>query len=188
MGAKIDQKSIKKWHPRWNASWHRFLNDFVGFGVPSWEAIKNRIEKTMQKTKPFGTRLGPSSGCQGRRDVLRPSPTGPGATRRAGNPPRRPPGPPPFRAKIPVKKETVLDVLTRLGPEARRISFSIRGQLAEPPQRPLGQARVLATGSEMTPWNSHARSTESAEHIWLDISIQPVSKKTNWQERYTSWV
>ena len=62
LGAKIDQKSIEKWNPRWNASWHRFLNDFVGFGVPSWEAksIKNRIEKTMQKTKPFGTRLGVS--------------------------------------------------------------------------------------------------------------------------------
>ena len=43
------------------------------------KSIKNRIEKTMQKTKPFGTRLGPSSGCQGGRDVLRPNPTGPGA-------------------------------------------------------------------------------------------------------------
>ena len=123
-GAKIDQKSIEKWNPRWNASWHRFLNDFVGFGVPSWEAksIKNRIEKTMQKTKPFGTRLGPSSGCQGRRDVLRPSAAQPNGSKILS---RRPPGPPPFRAKIPVKKETVLDVLTRLGPEARRIFLII---------------------------------------------------------------
>ena len=50
------------------------------------KSIKNHIEKTMQKTKPFGTHLGPSSGCQGRRDVLRPNPTGPNGTRRAENP------------------------------------------------------------------------------------------------------
>ena len=87
-------------------------------GKMDQKSIKNRIEKTMQKTKPFGTRLGPSSGRQGGRDVLRPSTARPGALEIL---PRRPPGPPPFRAKIPVKKETVLDVLTRLGPEARRI-------------------------------------------------------------------
>ena len=45
------------------------------------KSIKNHMEKTMQKTKPFGTRLGPSSGCQGGRDVLRPNPARPGATR-----------------------------------------------------------------------------------------------------------
>ena len=50
------------------------------------KSIKNHMEKTMQKTKLFGTRLGPSSGCQGGRDVLRPSTARPGATRRAGNP------------------------------------------------------------------------------------------------------
>ena len=50
------------------------------------KSIKNRIERTMKKTKPFGTRLGPSSGRQGGRDVLRPSTTRPNATRRAGNP------------------------------------------------------------------------------------------------------
>ena len=50
------------------------------------KSIKNRIEKTMQKTEPFGTRLGPSSGCQGGRDVLRPSTARPNATQRAGNP------------------------------------------------------------------------------------------------------
>ena len=43
------------------------------------KSIKNRIEKTMQKTKLFGTRLGPSSGCQRGRDVLRPNSTGPNA-------------------------------------------------------------------------------------------------------------
>ena len=38
MGAKIDQTSIQKLSPRWNASWHRFWNDFDGFWVPNWEA------------------------------------------------------------------------------------------------------------------------------------------------------
>ena len=38
------------------------------------KSIKNRIEKTMQKTKPFGTRLGPSSAYQGGRDVFRSNP------------------------------------------------------------------------------------------------------------------
>ena len=52
-------------------------------------SIKNHIEKTMQKTKPFGTRLGPSSGCQGRRHVLRPNSARPSATQRAENPLRR---------------------------------------------------------------------------------------------------
>ena len=28
LGAKIDSKSIKKWRPRWSASWHRFLTIF----------------------------------------------------------------------------------------------------------------------------------------------------------------
>ena len=50
------------------------------------KSIKNQIAKTKQKTKPFGTRLGPSSGCQDGRDVLRPNPTGPNATRRDENP------------------------------------------------------------------------------------------------------
>ena len=42
---EIDQKSIKKWSPRWNASRHRFLKDFGWFGVPSWDgkSIKNRF-------------------------------------------------------------------------------------------------------------------------------------------------
>ena len=43
--AKVHQKSIKKWSPRWNASRHRFLNDFDWFRVPSWDgkSIKNRF-------------------------------------------------------------------------------------------------------------------------------------------------
>ena len=32
--------------------------------------------------------------------------------------------------------------------------------LVQPPGRPLGQGRVLAPGSEITPWNSHARSAD----------------------------
>ena len=50
------------------------------------KSIRNRIEKKMQKTRPFGTRLGPSSGCQRGRDVLRPNPARPNGTRRAENP------------------------------------------------------------------------------------------------------
>ena len=50
------------------------------------KSIKHRIEKKMQKTRPFGTRLGPSSGCQRGRDVLRPNPARPNGTRRAENP------------------------------------------------------------------------------------------------------
>ena len=125
VGSKNWTKSIKKWSPRWNASWHRFLNDFVGFWMPSPEAksIKNRIEKTMQKTKPFGTRLGPSSGCQRGRDVHRPNATRPSATQRAENPLPGAARAAALRAKIQVKKETVLDVLTRLGPEARRFNY-----------------------------------------------------------------
>ena len=90
------------------------------------KSIKNRIEKTIQKTKPFGTRLGPSSGCQGGRDVLRPNPTGPSATRRDENPfPGGRQGRRTSRKNRPVKnnKETVIRVLTRLGPEARRILY-----------------------------------------------------------------
>ena len=56
------------------------------------KSIKNRIEKTMQKTKPFGTRLGPSSGCQGGRDVLRPSTARPSATQRNPTGRKSPPG------------------------------------------------------------------------------------------------
>ena len=42
---------LKKWSPSWNASWHRFLIDFGGFCVPSWEpsAIKKRSKKASKK-------------------------------------------------------------------------------------------------------------------------------------------
>ena len=42
--AKIDPKSIRIWSPRWSASWHRFLIDFGGFLVASWDgkSIKNQ--------------------------------------------------------------------------------------------------------------------------------------------------
>ena len=78
------------------------------------KSIKNRVEKTIQKTKPFGTRLGPSSGCQGGRDVLRPNAARPGATWRAENPLPGAAWAAALRAKILIKnnKETVLDVLT----------------------------------------------------------------------------
>ena len=44
MEAKINKKHIHKWVPRLNASWHRVLSDFVGFGEPSWRQVglKNR--------------------------------------------------------------------------------------------------------------------------------------------------
>ena len=128
--SKIDRKMESKMECILASIFERFcwiLGAKLG-GKIDQKSIKNRIEKTMQKTKPFGTRLGPSSGCQGRRDVLRPSTARPDATRRDPARPNAleilspgPPGPPPFRAKILVKKETVLDVLTRLGLEARRI-------------------------------------------------------------------
>ena len=31
-----DQKTLHKWSPRWNASWHWSFNDFVRCLVPSW--------------------------------------------------------------------------------------------------------------------------------------------------------
>ena len=44
----VDQKSITKWSPRWNASRHRFLKDFGWFWVPSWDgkSFKNRFLAT----------------------------------------------------------------------------------------------------------------------------------------------
>ena len=47
-----------------------------------------------------------------------------------------------------------------LGPPSRK-AWTPPPSPAEPPRRPLGQARVLAPGSEITPWNSHARSADS---------------------------
>ena len=44
LGAKIDQKSIKKWSHDGMASWHRFFMDFGGFWRPSWchDRVENR--------------------------------------------------------------------------------------------------------------------------------------------------
>ena len=86
--SKIDRKMESKMECILASIFERFcwiLGAKLG-GKIDQKSIKNRIEKTMQKTKPFGTRLGPSSGCQGRRDVLRPSPAQSSAARRAGNP------------------------------------------------------------------------------------------------------
>ena len=51
MGAKIDQKSIQKWSPRWNVSRHRFFTHVNGFWEASWEAkwTKNRSKKALEK-------------------------------------------------------------------------------------------------------------------------------------------
>ena len=126
-GPSWEQKSIEKWSPRCNASWHRFLNDFVGFWVPSWEgkSIKNQSKiastKRCKKQSRLGRVLGRLRAVKGAAtysDPVRRDPAQPSGSKILS---RRPPGPPPFRAKIPVKKETVLDVLTRLGPEARQI-------------------------------------------------------------------
>ena len=55
MGAKINQKSIQKWNPRWNAARHRFLTHFNGFWETSWEAkwTKNRSKKALEKGIDF---------------------------------------------------------------------------------------------------------------------------------------
>ena len=42
MGAKTDQKSIKKRSPRWMASWHRFFLDFDRFWEASWEGNRSQ--------------------------------------------------------------------------------------------------------------------------------------------------
>ena len=44
LGAKINEKSIKKGIQHGNASWHRFLMDLGGFPVSSWDgkSIKKR--------------------------------------------------------------------------------------------------------------------------------------------------
>ena len=88
---KTDQKMESKMECILASIFERFcwiLGAKLG-GKIDQKSIKNHIEKTMQKTKPFGTRLGPSSGCQGRRHVLRPNAARPNATQRAENPLRR---------------------------------------------------------------------------------------------------
>ena len=56
LGAKIDQKSIKKGVQHGKASWHRFLSDFGGFWVPSWtpKTIKNRSKSGVQDGMHLG--------------------------------------------------------------------------------------------------------------------------------------
>ena len=51
MGAKIDEKSIKKWSQDGKASWHRFLMDFGGFLEASWEGkwSQDRSKKASKK-------------------------------------------------------------------------------------------------------------------------------------------
>ena len=132
MGAKIDQKSVEKWNPRWNAFGHQFLNDLLDLECQVGKQNRSKIDqKSKQKNDAknkavwdaswavFGLSRGP-----------RRTPTQRGATRRV---PARPDGTKilsrgaaraaALRAKIPVKKETVLDVLTRLRPDAQRICF-----------------------------------------------------------------
>ena len=122
MGANIDQQMESKMECILASIFERFcwiLGAKLGGKIDQKSHRKNDA-----KTKPFGTRLGPSSGCQGGRDVLRPSPTRPDATQRAENPLPGAARAAALRAKIPVvknNKETVLRVLTRLGPEAQRI-------------------------------------------------------------------
>ena len=47
LGAKIDQKSIKKAGQHRKASWHRFFFDFGGFGDPSWEPKWNPVDASI---------------------------------------------------------------------------------------------------------------------------------------------
>ena len=51
LGIKMDQKAIEKGIQSGKACWHRFLNDFVGFGVPTWggKSSENRSKKASKK-------------------------------------------------------------------------------------------------------------------------------------------
>ena len=78
----------------------------------------------MQKQSRLGRVLGRLRAVKGAvtySDPTQRDPARPSATRRAENPLPGAARAAAHRTKIPVKKETVLDVLTRLGPEARRI-------------------------------------------------------------------
>jgi len=46
LGTKIDQKSIKKCNPRWNALGYRIFDDFDGFWNPTWDAKSTQIGLT----------------------------------------------------------------------------------------------------------------------------------------------
>ena len=58
LGAKIDQKSIQKWNPRRNASWHRLFTDFRGFGVPCWLQKSTQDRSDWPGVARRGRRLG----------------------------------------------------------------------------------------------------------------------------------
>ena len=49
MEGKVNQKSIKKRNPRWNASGHRFFYDFGGFWWPSWRNLGAKTRPTWSK-------------------------------------------------------------------------------------------------------------------------------------------
>ena len=102
MGAQIDQKSIPKWSPRWNASWHRFLSDFGGLWEPSWDAkssqdrskmaSKKRRKNEAQQDDQKGAIRNPNGS-----GPPRPGPQG-GIPLIAGQTP--PPTPPPFSRRL----------------------------------------------------------------------------------------
>ena len=55
---------------------------------------------------------------------------------------------------------------------------------AEPPRRPLGQARVLAPGSEITPWNSHARSADDGKRFVEVNGVNAAARNVSlWKKR-----
>ena len=51
LGANIDQTSIKKRSPGWDASWHRFFIDFGWFWEPCWEAKSNKNQSNTVSEK-----------------------------------------------------------------------------------------------------------------------------------------
>ena len=67
MGAKIDQKSIKKRKQKGNRVEHRFLIDFGGFWRPSW---KSKIDSKRHR-KNYGKMKGTKMAKKSQQDVLR---------------------------------------------------------------------------------------------------------------------
>ena len=100
----MNQKSIQKWSPRWNASRHRFLMDFGGFSVPSWGG----------KSSPNGLKTALSKRCkkEGQRDGQKVGKRRCGSTR---NPRPRPLGRSPPNSQVnpsPPRAETPLGFLS----------------------------------------------------------------------------
>ena len=76
LAAKIDQKTINTWSPRWNASWYRFLMDFGGYLEANWvgKSIKNRSKAASKKRcKNEGRQDGQKNDPSGRSVHLRSS-------------------------------------------------------------------------------------------------------------------